>query len=68
MDLLFCLESILSDFRHLSNQQNFALLKRLFNVVILDNGRFHHAKALMVPENVILVFLPLMRYGLLEMV
>ena len=28
------------------------------NVVILDNGRFHHAKALKVPENVILLFLP----------
>ncbi len=28
------------------------------NVVILDNGRFHHAKALKIPENVILVFLP----------
>ena len=28
------------------------------NVVILDNGRFHHAKALKVPDNVILLFLP----------
>lgn len=28
------------------------------NVVILDNGRFHHAKALKVPENVVLLFLP----------
>ena len=29
MDLLFCLEAILSDFRHLFNQQNFALFKTL---------------------------------------
>lgn len=28
------------------------------NVVILDNGRFHHAKTLDVPENVVLLFLP----------
>ena len=29
MNLLFCLEAILSDFRHLFNQQNFALFKTL---------------------------------------
>lgn len=28
------------------------------NVVILDNGRFHHSKTLKVPENVVLLFLP----------
>lgn len=28
------------------------------NVVILDNGRFHHAKTLKVPDNVVLLFLP----------
>ena len=27
MDLLFCLSSILSDFRHLFNSQNFALFE-----------------------------------------
>jgi hypothetical protein len=28
------------------------------NLVILDNGRFHHAKSLMIPDNVVLIFLP----------
>ena len=28
------------------------------NVVILDNGRFHHSKTLKVPDNVLLLFLP----------
>jgi transposase len=25
---------------------------------VLDNGRFHHAKSLEIPENVVLLFLP----------
>ena len=28
------------------------------NVVVLDNGRFHHAKSLVTPDNVVLIFLP----------
>ena len=28
------------------------------NVMVLDNGRFHHAKSLVIPENVVLIFLP----------
>ncbi len=28
------------------------------NVVVLDNGRFHHAKEVEIPENVILLYLP----------
>ncbi len=28
------------------------------NVLVLDNGRFHHGKSLQIPDNVILVFLP----------
>ena len=28
------------------------------NLLVLDNGRFHHAKSLEIPENVILLFLP----------
>ena len=28
------------------------------NILILDNGRFHHAKSLQIPENVMLLFLP----------
>ena len=28
------------------------------NVVVLDNGRFHHAKKIEIPDNVILLFLP----------
>ena len=28
------------------------------NVLVLDNGRFHHAKPLVLPENVVLLFLP----------
>ena len=28
------------------------------NVVVLDNGRFHHAKSLVIADNVVLIFLP----------
>ena len=28
------------------------------NICVLDNGRFHHAKSLEIPENIILLFLP----------
>ena len=28
------------------------------NVMVLDNGRFHHAKSLVIPSNVVLIFLP----------
>lgn len=28
------------------------------NVMVLDNGRFHHAKSLEIPDNVVLLFLP----------
>ena len=28
------------------------------NVMVLDNGRFHHAKSLVIPDNVVLMFLP----------
>ena len=28
------------------------------NLIVLDNGRFHHAKVLKIPENVVLLFLP----------
>ena len=28
------------------------------NLLVLDNGRFHQAKSLKIPENVILLFLP----------
>ena len=28
------------------------------NLVLLDNGRFHRAKSLVIPENVVLIFLP----------
>ena len=39
MDLLFCLESILSDFRHLFNQQNFALFQAFIFGFIANSGR-----------------------------
>lgn len=39
MDLLFCLEGILSDFRHLFNQQNFALFQAFIFGFIANNGR-----------------------------
>jgi transposase len=29
-----------------------------FKIVILDNGAFHHSKALCIPDNIALVFLP----------
>lgn len=28
------------------------------NLLVLDNGRFHHAKSLEIPENIVLLFLP----------
>ena len=28
------------------------------NILVLDNGRFHQAKSLQIPENVVLLFLP----------
>ena len=28
------------------------------NIVVLDNGRFHRAKSLCIPENVVFIFLP----------
>lgn len=28
------------------------------NILVLDNGRFHHGKSLQIPDNVVLVFLP----------
>ena len=28
------------------------------NIMVLDNGRFHHAKSLVIPDNVVLIFLP----------
>ena len=37
MDLLFCLEHIVSDFRHLFNSQNFALF-RMFILGLIANG------------------------------
>ncbi|MCY3741673.1 MAG: hypothetical protein OXH00_11690 [Candidatus Poribacteria bacterium] len=38
MDLLFCLGDILSDFRHLFNQQNFALFKAFIFGFIANIG------------------------------
>ena len=35
-----------------------ATFSESLNVIVLDNGRFHHAKLLEIPENVILLFLP----------
>lgn len=29
-----------------------------FKIVILDNGAFHHAKSLVIPQNISLIFLP----------
>ncbi|RKU31113.1 DDE endonuclease, partial [Candidatus Poribacteria bacterium] len=28
------------------------------NILVLDNGRFHHARSLQIPDNVLLLFLP----------
>ena len=39
MNLLFCLEDILSDFRHLFNQQNFSLFQAFIFGFIADRGR-----------------------------
>ena len=39
MNLLFCLEDILSDFRHLFNQQNFAVFQAFIFGFIVNRGR-----------------------------
>jgi len=33
-------------------------LKQEFKIMVLDNGAFHHAKSLDIPDNVALLFLP----------
>lgn len=35
-----------------------AMFSESLNVIVLDNGRFHRAKILEIPDNVILLFLP----------
>ena len=35
-----------------------ATFPHTLNVMVLDNGRFHHAKSLVIPDNVVLIFLP----------
>ena len=35
-----------------------ATFPNTLNVMVLDNGRFHHAKSLVIPHNVVLIFLP----------
>ena len=39
-------------------EQLSATFSESLNLLVLDNGRFHHAKSLETPENVILLFLP----------
>ena len=39
-------------------EQLCATFSESLNVLVLDNGRFHHAKSLEIPENVVLLFLP----------
>ena len=35
-----------------------AAFPNTLNIMVLDNGRFHHAKSLVIPDNVVLIFLP----------
>ena len=35
-----------------------ATFPNTLNIMVLDNGRFHHAKSLVIPDNVMLIFLP----------
>lgn len=35
-----------------------AAFANTLNIMVLDNGRFHHAKSLVIPQNVVLIFLP----------
>ena len=44
-------------FQILINQFS-AMFSQSLNVIVLDNGRFHRAKILEIPDNVILLFLP----------
>lgn len=34
------------------------MFRESLNLLVLDNGRFHHAKSLEIPENIVLLFLP----------
>ena len=38
--------------------QLLATFPNTLNLMVLDNGRFHHAKSLVIPDNVVLIFLP----------
>ena len=35
-----------------------ATFPNTLNIMVLDNGQFHHAKSLVIPDNVVLMFLP----------
>ena len=53
MELPFCNSDLFQLFLNEFSKQNTNELK----VIVLDNGAFHKAKKLLIPENIILIFL-----------
>ena len=58
-------ERFFFEFSHLTADcfQHFLLqvgqtFPKSLNLLVLDNGRFHHAKSLEIPKNIVLLFLP----------
>ncbi len=54
LELPFCNNYCFQLFLNLFSEQD----KEELKVIVLDNGPFHKAKALIIPENIILLFLP----------
>lgn len=54
LELPFCNTETFQIFLNEFSQENPAELK----VMLLDNGAFHKSKSLIIPENIVLIFLP----------
>ena len=54
----FQLSHLTADCFQIFLNQFSAAFPESLNLWVLDNGRFHHAKSLEIPENVVLLFLP----------
>ena len=54
LELPFCNSDCFQLFLDIFSKQN----EEVFKIIILDNGAFHKAKQLKIPENILLIFLP----------
>lgn len=54
LELPYCNTAMFQLFLDELSMQN----KEQFKIIVLDNGAFHKAKALLIPENIALLFLP----------